>query len=178
MCAVAALALGVFGAAIVVTGPAEHPVETVAGLVAASVFVVLTSQLWHRSSAQEAHTVPVSPFLATHGALPTLTTAEICAAWSHSTDVLARLQVSGTVQAQARVVSTRRQYLDELERRDPSGFAGWLRLGARCAGDPTPYLLFRMGHKINPIRASTALVWGALRGRGPPADGPSHDRDQ
>ena len=31
-------------------------------------------------------------------------------------------------------------YLDELERRNASGFAAWLASGPQAAGDPLPYL--------------------------------------
>jgi hypothetical protein len=31
-------------------------------------------------------------------------------------------------------------YLDELARRNPSGFGAWLASGPQIAGDPMPYL--------------------------------------
>lgn len=35
----------------------------------------------------------------------------------------------------------RRQVLDELERRNPSGFGQWMASGARAPSDPARYLL-------------------------------------
>ncbi|MFG1812220.1 hypothetical protein ACGFIF_00525 [Kribbella sp. NPDC049174] len=39
-----------------------------------------------------------------------------------------------------RIVDARRAYLDELERRNPSGVAAWLASGARAAGNPTRFV--------------------------------------
>jgi hypothetical protein len=38
------------------------------------------------------------------------------------------------------VVRRRQEALDELELRDPAGFARWLAAGADTAGDPADYL--------------------------------------
>ena len=114
------------------------------------------------------------PVLATHGPTSCLTTAEICAVWEHSTIVLAQLRMSGTIHAQARVLATHGHYLDELELRNPSGFASWLQPDAWWTSDPKPYVSVQRAHTLNPIRASTAFMRGELRGRGPPTGGSSH----
>jgi hypothetical protein len=38
------------------------------------------------------------------------------------------------------LVEARQAFLDELERRDPSGLHNWLESGARAAGDPTKFM--------------------------------------
>jgi hypothetical protein len=38
---------------------------------------------------------------------------------------------------------TRERYLDEIERRDPRGFARWLSSGARAGSDPATFLTTR-----------------------------------
>ena len=62
---------------------------------------------------------------------------ELCRAWRASYPELRRC---GDVRRQVEVVQARRQYPDELERRDPVAFALWLRSGARAASDPGKYL--------------------------------------
>jgi hypothetical protein len=48
----------------------------------------------------------------------------------------------GQVDARTRqvLVQRRQEVLDELERRDPIGFARWLAAGASAAGDPAPFM--------------------------------------
>jgi len=38
------------------------------------------------------------------------------------------------------VTLARRRYLDELGRRDPTGFQRWITAGARAASDPARYI--------------------------------------
>jgi hypothetical protein len=66
-----------------------------------------------------------------------LTTAELCQAWRVSFTALDTLD---RPEERAQVVQRRQEYLDALERRDPSGFARWIGLGARAASDPGRYL--------------------------------------
>jgi len=40
-------------------------------------------------------------------------------------------------------VEQRQLYLDEFERRNPTGLAEWLASGARAAGDPTRFIMRR-----------------------------------
>lgn len=69
-----------------------------------------------------------------------LNNQELCQAWRISYTALQRIQLTGDITQQARLVAVRQAYLDELERRDPSGFARWLSAGARPASDPGRYV--------------------------------------
>lgn len=64
--------------------------------------------------------------------------AAICRAWRRSYLLLQR---AGSVTARMVVVQQRQRYLDELERRNPTGLSGWLASGARAAGDPSRYIV-------------------------------------
>ena len=66
-----------------------------------------------------------------------LTTAELGQEWTRTTAVLA-----GPLDAAAReaLVARREGALDELERRDPAGFARWLAAGPTLASDPAGYV--------------------------------------
>ena len=68
--------------------------------------------------------------------------ADLCREWRRSYGMLQR---SGSVSAQLLVVQQRQRYLDELERRNPSGLSVWLSSGARAAGDPSRYFVPRSG---------------------------------
>jgi len=79
---------------------------------------------------------PVEP----HAPVSTLTDEELCQAWRASFRTLEQLLVASDTARQAQLISRRQQYLDELERRHPNGFARWLASGARPAGDPSRFL--------------------------------------
>jgi hypothetical protein len=66
-----------------------------------------------------------------------LTTAELGQEWTRTTAVLA-----GPLDPAAReaLVARREEMLDELERRDPAGFARWLRAGPTLSSDPAGYV--------------------------------------
>jgi len=64
--------------------------------------------------------------------------AALCKAWRRSYVLLQR---SGSLTARLLVVEQRQRYLDELERRNPSGLSGWLSSGARAAGDPSRFIV-------------------------------------
>jgi len=66
-----------------------------------------------------------------------LSDAELCLAWRTSSTALQRAR---TISQQHRILTARQEYLDELQRRDPPGFAHWLSAGARPASDPSKYL--------------------------------------
>jgi hypothetical protein len=66
-----------------------------------------------------------------------LTTAELCRQWQDSYEAL---RGAATAAARLRIVETRQHYLDELERRDPSGLRAWLGDSASAAGDPSRFL--------------------------------------
>jgi hypothetical protein len=66
-----------------------------------------------------------------------LTNDELCQGWLSS---FLALQEQSTSSRMAGVVAERQRYLDEFERRSPSGFAAWLGSGARPPGNPRPLL--------------------------------------
>jgi len=70
----------------------------------------------------------------------TLTDKQLCQAWRASFRTLEHLFVISDTAQQARLITRRQQYLDELEQRNPHGFARWLASGARPAGDPSRFL--------------------------------------
>lgn len=73
-------------------------------------------------------------------ALQALTDPEVCMAWRRSFVELLR---ADSVAAIAEIAEFRQQVLDELERRNPTGFGDWLASGARAPSDPARYLLKR-----------------------------------
>jgi hypothetical protein len=66
-----------------------------------------------------------------------LPTDELCVAWRRS---YLQLQRATDEQTRQQLIRVRQAYLDELERRDRSGFARWLHDGARAGSDPRRYL--------------------------------------
>jgi hypothetical protein len=66
-----------------------------------------------------------------------LTTAELGQEWTRTTALL-----GGPLDAAAReaLVTRREETLDELERRDPAGFARWLGAGPTLSSDPAGYV--------------------------------------
>jgi hypothetical protein len=66
-----------------------------------------------------------------------LTTAELSEEWTRTSAILAgRLDAA----ARASLVARREEALDELERRDPPGFARWLAAGPTHSSDPAGYV--------------------------------------
>ncbi|MGH3314603.1 MAG: hypothetical protein ACRDO0_00525 [Nocardioidaceae bacterium] len=74
--------------------------------------------------------VPEEPWLLDDQAL--------CCAWRRSYVILERPHSPAT---HLMVAQRRQLYLDELERRNPTGLAEWLASGARAAGDPTRFIV-------------------------------------
>lgn len=70
-----------------------------------------------------------------------LTDQQLCRAWSTSYGALHRQSSAAQVAA---AVAERAEYLDELERRNPDGFAAWLASGAHSPGNPLRYLAGRV----------------------------------
>src|SRR5690348_11972810 len=66
-----------------------------------------------------------------------LSTEALGREWLLSTSVLGSLVDVGTRQS---IVRRRQELLDEMERRDPAGFARWLAAGPRPGSDPATYL--------------------------------------
>ncbi|HET6985798.1 MAG TPA: hypothetical protein VFI00_04245 [Kribbella sp.] len=61
----------------------------------------------------------------------------LCWAWRRSFRLL---EAARSATDRLSVVELRQQYLDELHRRCPEGFAAWLAAGARASGNPLPYV--------------------------------------
>ena len=66
-----------------------------------------------------------------------LTTAELGEEWTRTSAVLAAPLAAAARQA---LVMRREETLDELERRDPAGFARWLAAGPTLSSDPSGYV--------------------------------------
>ena len=64
----------------------------------------------------------------------------LCRGWRTS---FAELQNARSVTDRLRLARIRQQYLDEIERRDPQGFAAWFTTGARAGSDPSKFLTTR-----------------------------------
>jgi hypothetical protein len=62
----------------------------------------------------------------------------LCLAWRRS---YLTLRQPLSLASRLLVVKRRQELLDELERRNPSGFTAWLDSGARAAGDPRRYIV-------------------------------------
>lgn len=87
-----------------------------------------------------------------------LTDEQLCKRWRASYRAAQRQQSSAVKLIAA--VAERQMYLDELERRNGSGFAAWLAAGPQAAEDPLPYL---NGDRVD----APALDWDELtRGQG------------
>jgi hypothetical protein len=67
----------------------------------------------------------------------TLTVEALGREWLRTSAALTRARDAGTRQA---LVDRRQEALDELERRDPAGFARWLAEGATVDSDPARYV--------------------------------------
>jgi hypothetical protein len=61
----------------------------------------------------------------------------LCWKWTAS---YSELQEEASVVKTIAIAAERQQYLDEFERRNPSGLAAWLASGALASDDPLPYL--------------------------------------
>jgi hypothetical protein len=69
--------------------------------------------------------------------LDALDDAALCRAWRRS---FSMLESARTGQDRIAVVVQRQLYLDEMQRRSPSGVAAWLASGARASSNPMPFL--------------------------------------
>ncbi len=102
-----------------------------------------TSPLIHTSAVE----VPLLP-------LPDcsdLSNEALCRCWRMSYAALHHDPSTPTPDA-LHLARTRERYLDELERRDPRGFARWLSSGARAGSDPAKFLTTR-DHPQPPTQA-------------------------
>ncbi len=138
------------GALLVVAGIAALAGGAVAALVVGGVLVgALVVRLARRGPGSGAsaahHPGPGRPLRAAApgdvaSLLPpvsALTTAELGGEWMRTNEILAgRLDAA----ARAALVARREAALDELERRDPAGFARWLAAGPTPTSDPAGYV--------------------------------------
>jgi hypothetical protein len=69
------------------------------------------------------------------------TDERLCRAWCASFVALASTYAGGKF---IRIVEDRREYLDELDRRNPAGFSAWLASGPTACDNPLPYV--SLGH--------------------------------
>jgi hypothetical protein len=69
--------------------------------------------------------------------VPTLSTAALGSEWLRTSRALTQPMDPGARQS---LVRRRQETLDELERRDPEGFARWLASGAAVDSDPAAYV--------------------------------------
>ncbi|WP_244211212.1 hypothetical protein [Amycolatopsis kentuckyensis] len=140
----AATALAFFTACLVLAGL----LATVGGALTATVLFLLAAgglgaaYRHHRvapPTAPESHDGPV-PRPVPPVPVADLATEDLCVAWRRSYFLLL-LAVDDP--ARRRVVQRRQDFLDEIERRDRSGFLRWLDSGAQAGSDPSPYLTTR-----------------------------------
>jgi hypothetical protein len=80
---------------------------------------------------------PVTTALPWTAPVSALTTPELGREWLRTTTVLARRLEPGARQV---IVDRRRQALDELEQRDPVGFARWMAAGPAPGSDPADFV--------------------------------------
>ncbi|NIK58212.1 hypothetical protein [Kribbella shirazensis] len=71
-------------------------------------------------------------------AVEAMTDRELCLAWRRS---YVELEHADSAETKASIARFRGQVLDELERRNPTGFEDWLASGARAPSDPARYVL-------------------------------------
>jgi hypothetical protein len=82
--------------------------------------------------------VPSTPPMGTPSSpLSAMTTSALGREWMRTTAVLGG---HSTPADRAALVRRREETLDELERRDPAGFARWLATGAASGSDPATYI--------------------------------------
>lgn len=83
---------------------------------------------------------------------PSLSTEQLCWAWRRSFVLLGRCATGDEL---ARLADLRRDFLDELQRRDPAVFARWLPT-ARAAGNPARYSCGLTGRDLRSPSAGRA----------------------
>lgn len=83
-------------------------------------------------------TPPAQPPVPPLSELRRLTDEQLCQGWRAS---FLALQLRPSAASTLETVRARQRFLDEFERRHPSGLTAWLASGARAAGNPLPYLV-------------------------------------
>jgi hypothetical protein len=132
------VAAGAFGAGAGALGVlAVAGLVTVIGMAAVPVAAALGGLLvWlHRGSPRR----PDRPRATATAEAPlrSLSNTQLARAWQASYADLTAAHDSGTLE---RVCAVRKQQLDEIERRDPTGFHRWISSGYWVRGDSAPFL--------------------------------------
>ena len=73
-----------------------------------------------------------------------MTDRELCLAWRRS---YVELEHADSAETRASIARFRGWVLDELERRNPTGFDDWLASGARAPSDPARYVIRSKSHE-------------------------------
>ena len=107
-----------------------------AGLGAVGAILVVARSPWAARLLSVTHDTSLSP-ATTHASSARSTNDELCLAWRTS---FAALQRTANPALQSELVEIRGRILDELELRDPVGFARWVNAGASSARTPPPHL--------------------------------------
>lgn len=105
-----------------------------AGLGAVGAILAMATSPWVASRLAGMHDTSLAP-ATTHASSALATDDELCLAWRTS---FAALQRTPDPAAQGKLVEVRGRILDELESRDPAGFARWVSAGASPARTPPP----------------------------------------
>ncbi len=122
-----------FALAVLVLASTGFTVALFLFLPAAAALAVMLVWLRHRSAARAAPPrLPVD-----EAPLRGLSNAQLSRAWKRSYAELAAARDAVTL---ARLCAVRRQQLDEIERRDPTGFGRWINSGYWVRGDSAPFL--------------------------------------
>ncbi len=126
-----AAAVAVLGGVVFLVGPIAVPLAAVAAVAA-----VWRSRVGRRGGPAAPAGEPVEP-AEPDDDLATLTNAQLGREWRRSHSWLLRAR---TAEELGMVCRLRRRQLDEIERRDPSGFRRWLDGGSWVRGDSAPFL--------------------------------------
>ena len=131
--------VGTVAVLLVLTGSVVVAGGVLTALLAGCVAGVLLGRWAVRSARhRRAPAAPVVPLYGADGSWArALTVPELGQEWLRSSAALAR--TSGA-SARQELVRRRQEALDELERRDPDGFARWLAGGATVDSDPAEYV--------------------------------------
>lgn len=124
---------------LVLSGCAVVAGGTMTVLLAATGVLVLLVRWAVRRVRADRRAVPavVLPLAADGGWVQGLSVPELGREWVRSSAALAETREPV---ARQRLVRRRQEALDELERRDPEGFARWLSAGATVDSDPAEYV--------------------------------------
>lgn len=138
-------AAGAAGASLVFTGLVETVGVASAVLVVAAAGLAGVRWMWPKRALSDVapggrpNTMEAGPMVPMRYA--DLDLAELCRVWRASYPSLEAARADPVRLSAA--IEQRRACLDELQRRDPVGFARWMASGARAASDPAKFLATR-----------------------------------